>query len=359
MTNKEILNKLKSLAKKESEETGKSFLLDDLLTSLVRPILCAEPGHKFVICDVAQIEARMLAWMTGDPNTELFREGKDVYSNLATQIYGYKVNKKDHPNERFVGKQGELLLGYGGGGPKFYSMCLAQGYDITTMGITNPTEQVVYKYRDLHPAIAGTWSGEMWTPPGKELPIRIYRNGFWKDIQKAMKRVVAGDYTTAKVGENDCVELAKDGSDAIMVLPSGRAIVYRDARIEPYESFGEVRDNQIVFTKFINEKSELRVSTYGGKLTENADQGACWDILNEIHIEMEESGYEVVLEVHDELVLQVPENKAEEVCVLLTNRMATPPLWAPGIPMAAEGFVADYYCKSPRDGWFTYEKRGV
>jgi hypothetical protein len=76
--------------------------------------IIAPPGHVIINCDSSQIEARVLAWLAGqDDLTTAFSEGRDVYSEFATQIYGFKVSK-ENPVERFVGKTciglGSLVL---------------------------------------------------------------------------------------------------------------------------------------------------------------------------------------------------------------------------------------------------------
>ena len=45
---------------------------------------------------------------------------------------------------------------------------------------------------------------------------------------------------------------------------------------------------------------------------------------------------DVVLHVHDEIVLEVPEKDAEAAAQTLHNVMCTPPIWANGLPLEAE-----------------------
>lgn len=79
----------------------------------VRKSLVAPPGHKVVTVDASQIEARMVVYFSGQWDVvEDFAAKRDVYALLAQEIYGKPINKKDNPNERFVGKQGRLGLGY-------------------------------------------------------------------------------------------------------------------------------------------------------------------------------------------------------------------------------------------------------
>ena len=86
----------------------------------LREAIVAPPGHMVVVVDSSQIEARCNAAEAGQMDlVQAFRDKVDVYADLATTIYGFEVNKKEHPLQRQVGKTGILGLGYGMGGPKF------------------------------------------------------------------------------------------------------------------------------------------------------------------------------------------------------------------------------------------------
>lgn len=80
----------------------------------LRKSLCAPKGKVLIACDSSQIEARMVAWVSGQTDLlQAFREGRDVYSEFASEVYGRKVTKSDKV-ERFVGKtclgSGTLVL---------------------------------------------------------------------------------------------------------------------------------------------------------------------------------------------------------------------------------------------------------
>ena len=55
------------------------------------------------------------------------------------------------------------------------------------------------------------------------------------------------------------------------------------------------------------------------------------------------AGFEIVMHVHDEAVLEVPveESSVEEVCAL----MAETPAWADGLPLRADGYECEFYKK--------------
>ncbi len=72
----------------------------------LRKALRVTDRQRIVAVDASQIEARLVSWFAGQMDlTEAFANGEDVYSLFASDIYGIQVNKKEHPVERFVGKQ--------------------------------------------------------------------------------------------------------------------------------------------------------------------------------------------------------------------------------------------------------------
>ena len=87
----------------------------------LRKSICAPPGKMLVACDSSQIEARVLAWVAGQNDiVQAFAEGRDIYSEFASVVYGRKITKADKL-ERFVGKtciaEGTLVLSYQGWKP--------------------------------------------------------------------------------------------------------------------------------------------------------------------------------------------------------------------------------------------------
>jgi DNA polymerase bacteriophage-type len=122
-------------------------------------------------------------------------------------------------------------------------------------------------------------------------------------------------------------------------LPSGRDIRYLDPELAP----GTFDKPQIRFTGTDISGRPIRESTYGGKLTENVIQGLCRDILVWAMARLEKAGYPVVFHVHDEAVVEVPDNfgSVEEVQRIMTEV----PEWATGFPIGAEGFETKRYRK--------------
>lgn len=60
---------------------------------------------------------------------------------------------------------------------------------------------------------------------------------------------------------------------------------------------------------------------------------------------IEQAGLPVVFHVHDEVIVEVPEDQAGQALELVQSTLVQPPSWAPGLPIACEAEVAERYGK--------------
>jgi DNA polymerase len=60
---------------------------------------------------------------------------------------------------------------------------------------------------------------------------------------------------------------------------------------------------------------------------------------------LEDAGYEILLRVHDEVVLLVPESQAEIHRERVEKIMCTPPSWCSDLPLGAEAIISKQYTK--------------
>jgi DNA polymerase len=88
-----------------------------------------------------------------------------------------------------------------------------------------------------------------------------------------------------------------------------------------------------------------RVSTYGGSLSENMTQAVARDLLADAMRFIEAEGIEIVLHVHDECVAEVKKFRAQYVLERMETIMSTAPVWAKGLPLAAEAWKGKRYRK--------------
>lgn len=82
---------------------------------LVRQAFVPQKGHKIVSVDYSQIELRVLAEISGDPNMRrAFVEGKDVHAATAAEIFGVKLEDVN-PDQRRMAKAVNFGIAYGQG----------------------------------------------------------------------------------------------------------------------------------------------------------------------------------------------------------------------------------------------------
>lgn len=257
----------------------------------------------FTVCDYSAIEARVLAWLAGEQWVlDAFRAGRDIYIETASRMFG--VDYEAARALRQKGKVAVLALGYGGGLVSMRSM----GAD----GSDDEVKTHIQQWRAANPNIVR----------------------FWKILDNAFR---AGG---GRVGTRVTVRKDVQSRQMQIVLPSGRAVCYREPRVIRAEKFGEMRD----VLSFIDPKYRNRVQTYGGKLTENVTQAVARDLLAHALVEMDALGVPAVAHVHDEIL--VDGGNVDTVAAIMGEDENFRPEWAEGLPLSAEG----YYCKRYRKG---------
>lgn len=285
----------------------------------IRQAITAPEGEVLVVCDLSQIEARLVAYLAGEENlVEAFREGRDVYSEFASKIYGRKITKADK-RERFVGKTCILGLGYGMGAFKLAeTLRIGQGGMSVDLDI-HEAKEIVYLYRDTYANIAQLW--------------RICDN--------ILKRIMKGESGSfAKV-------LSFDGKGILMT--NGFYIQYPGLRINDDRTGYEYVNKPQEFRKLLKQRfvSDVKIdfkSTWGGSVTENFTQGQAGILMKEQMVTVgRRMGYNVRLQVHDEIIVSVPEDRAEKAVEDIREVMSTPPEWALDLPVACEiGYHKEY-----------------
>ena len=88
-----------------------------------------------------------------------------------------------------------------------------------------------------------------------------------------------------------------------------------------------------------------RINLFGGKLAENLASATARDVLGEILLNLEAAGYQVVMHIHDEVVVEVPAANVDNAALDIHRIMTTTPAWLEGLPLAAETFISDHYTK--------------
>lgn len=284
----------------------------DTLSQLIRTALIAPKGSRFIVADYSAIEARVIAWLAGEKwRNEVFATHGKIYEASASQMFGVPVEKitKDSPL-RQKGKIAELALGYQGG----VGAMKAMGGE--RMGLSEEEmQEIVHNWRAKSPAIVELWTG----------------------LEEAATAVILNPHKKAAYRG---IKFFNKHGILWMQLPSGRCLCYA----QPKMGTNRFGSPSIVYMGIDQmTRKWTQQETYGGKLTENCVQGIARDCLAVAMLRLAERGYQIIMHVHDEIVVEEPYGgrTVEEVCDI----MAEPISWAEGLLLPADGYETDYYKK--------------
>lgn len=294
----------------------------DTLSQLIRTAFIPSEGRHFVVADFSAIEARVIAWLAGEQWVlDVFRDGKDLYCETASAMFGVPVGKHGPNAElRQKGKIATLALGYQGGPAAMTAMGALR------MGIPeDDLPDIVSKWRQSHP--------------------RTCR--LWYDIEKAavacvgssinqMFPIAGGQKFLTFRMETDLIY----GQTFLTIeLPTGRKLYYPKAYLKENQ-FGKMAVHYYGVRQATGKWGAE--STYGGKLTENIVQAIARDCLCEVIRRVYAKGWDLVFHVHDEVIVDAPiDVHTDDLCAL----MDAPIDWAPGLLLKGAGFEAEYYMK--------------
>lgn len=260
----------------------------------LRKLIAAPKGKTLVVADLAQIESRVILYLAQDFDTlDILRTGIDIYEAHARATMGYNDPRplKEVDNKlRQLSKARVLGLGFGCGSEKFKTVAkIMAGLDISE----EDSARIVREYRASNPKIVALWGR----------------------LDKAIKE-----------SYDDDMELS---------LPSGRTLTYRKVAKEG-------RDSSCLLSK--NGKM-LRSKIYGGLLAENITQATARDVFMHQCRKIEAAGYEIIMRVHDEVVVLVDEITAEEDRSKIEALLVESPEWCPKMPLGADANITPVYTK--------------
>ena len=282
----------------------------NVLSELIRTAFIPKPGCRFVVADFSAIEARVLAWLSGEQwRLDVFTSHGKIYEASASAMFHVPVEEitKTSPL-RQKGKISELALGYGGSTGALISM------GALDMGLAED---------ELSPLVAA------WRKANPHI------TQFWWDVDAAAVKAVTEKQKT-KVGK---IIFEYKSAILFITLPSGRKLSY----VKPRMAVNKFGRDGLTYEGISENKKWSRIETYGPKLVENIVQGTARDLLAEAMLRVEKKGYPIVMHCHDEIIAEVPEGtgSVDEMCEV----MAVQPKWAEGLPLRADGFECKFYQK--------------
>lgn len=267
---------------------------DEMFGVNMRNLITAPKGRKLVVVDLSQIEVRTLCWLSEDKETmSIIADSDDIYEAFAIQFKVWSkdqgVLKKENPQCRHRVKAIVLGCGYGAGAKKFAEM-----YDM-------PLDQAQHS-------------------------VNLYRNRLFK-VPRYWKKL------------DSLLEQAYNKGCLTLDLPSGRSLTY--PKLHKTLAQGRVQ-----YGCSVNRNGQKRkMKLWGGILAENLSQALARDIFSYMMLEIDKAGIDIIFHVHDEVICECDEDKAEETLQKITQIMSTPPEWIPDIPLDSEGEILTQYQK--------------
>ena len=269
--------------------------------SKLRTAIRAPEGQRLFIADLSNIEARMLAWLSKEADLlDAFTQGRDVYCEFASQIYGREITK-ENTLERYVGKTAILGLGYGMGHVKFQDTLKTGSPSVDVSDST--AAQIVTQYRSMYPNIPMLWAR------GKDL----------------LFNMISPNMFGTKYGP---LEVARNR----LILPNQMSLHYPELKY--------------IGGEFLYDTSKGKIRTYGPRLVENIIQALARIVITDQILEIQRMPeVDVVMQVHDEIIAIGSEVDSDVTMDTILDIMRTPPEWCSDLPLDAEGGVSTQYDK--------------
>jgi DNA polymerase I-like protein with 3'-5' exonuclease and polymerase domains len=262
---------------------------------VLKSSICAPEDYSIIEADSAQIEARVLAWLSQQVDlVRAFENGEDVYKKMAGSIYG-KKEEDISAAERFIGKTTILGCGYGMGAVRFKEQLQSFGVDIEQ----EEAARIIKIYRQTNSSITK----------------------LWRECQVALEGMRQGD--AYAIGLSGVLQVIPNQNG--IQLPNGLMMRYDNLKAEEGEKGLEY------FYK--TRRGDVRI--YGGKVVENVCQAIARCIMAEQML-MISKKYRVLLTVHDSVVCSVPDKELDKAAAYVDSCMRHTPEWAKGLPVRGD-----------------------
>lgn len=274
-------------------------------TSELRKAICAPKGMKIVAADLSNIELRLAYWFArSHSKMEQIRNGVDLYKQSAAEITNTPYDEVDK-DLRFIFKVVNLSGIYGVGAAKMHSILKQGGVDKEL----DEVKQIVYAYRNANPELVCAWA-DAGTMLEAVRDVRSYSMGNNNVITSGM----------------DCM-MKPNGMS--LGLPNLRKLRTEDGRVS------------WVYDKLLG-RTIIPEYIHPSKTFQRCIQSLARDIIAE-HLISVSKKYDVVMTIHDELVMLCPEEDVDGCVAYVTECMTTAPAWCADLPLGCEVGVGDNY----------------
>lgn len=321
----------------------------------IRGMYVARPGHKFVIYDYSQIEARFSLWLVNDEHMMAAIKDEGNLYGAAAVTMGWcpphsDIKHKD-PDLYRLAKCATLGLGYGMGAAKFVDSCKSQGLDLPSVPVEEWPEldrRLIFIIRNV-----ARIKGDPYSDRNREKVGQLIRAlQVVDDWRRANSKIV----NQWKYYESVFKQRVAAGKDTVAFrLPSGRIKRYYNPHLCKEETI-EVDENGVEHPSF---RIAMKATTVrgnpatfftGGNIMENIVQATCRDIMAFSALEICERHptWKHVFSVYDEIVTEVPDEEVDEAMVEIPRIMCGGDYirdWTKGLLLEVEGDASSKYHK--------------
>jgi DNA polymerase len=274
-------------------------------TSELRRAICAPKGWKLVASDLSNIELRLAYWFAqSTAKIQQIKDGIDLYKQSASEITGTEYDKVDK-DLRYIFKVVNLSGIYGVGANKMHSI-LKQGGVKKEL---NEVKNIVYAYRRANPELVEAW----------------------RDAGTMLESVRAGQ--VYRMGNGGIItSVPHEG----MMKPNGMMLGLPNLRKLKTDTGESWAYDKLMGRTIIPEY------IHPAKTFQRCIQSLARDIIGEQLIKVAKV-YDVVMTVHDELVMLCPDDEVDECVDYVKKCMTTAPDWCKDLPLGCEVGVGDNY----------------
>jgi DNA polymerase len=274
-------------------------------SSPLRNAICAPKGMKLVAADLSNIELRLAYWFAKSySKIDQINKGIDLYKQSAAEITNTPYDEVDK-DLRFIFKVVNLSGIYGVGAAKMHSILKQGGVDKSL----DEVKRIVYAYRDANPELIRAWA----------------------DAGTMLEAV--RDNKNYSMGNGNIISSIEHG----MMKPNGMALGLPNLR----KIRGEDGKDAWVYDKLMG-RSLIPEYIHPSKTFQRCIQSLARDIIGEQLVAVAKK-YNVVMTIHDELVMLCPEDDVDNCIAYVTKCMTTAPTWCPDLPLGCEVGVGDNY----------------
>ena len=316
----------------------------DAVAKASRHWIKAADGSEIMAGDFMSVEAVVLACLSGEEwKKQAFASDAKIYEMMADKIYKLPpgtVTKQTHPMERQDGKIGELAFGYQG------ALSAWLKFDSSGRHSDERILEINRGWRAEHPMTTLFWRKLQW----EAIDCVTYKR---PTSYRQIGFEIVDEWLT-------------------MILPDGKRLWYYKPEVryhwphwhKPLEKEdcgdGTCDCVKVPTLTYMSQKAGQwkRVSTYGGKLTENAVQATSRQILKAAMGRVRDAwdgplkaiGYlkegesSIILSVYDEIVCEVPKgwSNKEQFEELMRGPL---PDWCADWPINVDAWIGDRYKK--------------